>query len=355
MKTNRIAIDVSPLYNQSSQRGIGYFAKNLIDALQKQVKNNPDFKTYQINLIKTAPTKKYDLIHYPFFDPFNITLPVRSNTPTIVSVYDLMPRQFKKHFPVGVKGEIKWLIQKSRLKRVDFLITCSHYSKHIIKDIITYPEDRIYVTYGAADPSFRVIKNKSRLKAIQKKYNLPKKFVLYVGDINWNKNIPGLVKACLSNKYPLVIVGAAATQKFVPNHPWTQDLLYLQSQKNKNIVLTGFVSDQDLPYIYNLATLYCQPSFAEGFGLPLVQAMACGCPVAFSQETSVPEVMDHNGQMFNPYSQKSLKKALKILWTSNQLRKHYRKSGLNRAKFFSWPQTAIQTLSVYQVALLNEK
>ena len=196
------------------------------------------------------------------------------------------------------------------------------------------------------------------MASLRQKYKLPPKFILYVGDINWNKNIPTLVNVCIKLDYPLVIVGSAATQKSVPIHSWTKDLRWLQSQAiHPLITLTGFVPDQDLPTLYNLATLYCQPSFAEGFGLPLVQAMACGCPIVYSQETSLPEIMSsNNGQKFNPSSSKSLQHALRKLWTNQRLRRQYVKKGLKRAKHFDWSQTAKQTLIAYQVALMqNEK
>lgn len=358
MKAVKIAIDISPLIDANSQRGVGYFAKNLVPALQQEIKTNPDYQNWSLSLVKKTPPSdtNYDLIHYPFFDPFHLTLPTKKSTPTIITIYDLMPRQFKKHYPVGARGEIKWLIQRHRAQKTDLIITSSHYSKHIIKDILHYPEDKIYVTHGAANSSFRPIKNLSKLKKVRQKYKLPNKFILYVGDINWNKNIPTLVKACQKLKYPLVIVGGAATKKNIPIHPWTKDLHWLQSQiPHPLIILTGFVPDQDLPVIFNLATTYCQPSFAEGFGLVLVQAMACACPVTFSQEASVPEIMDYNGQMFNPYSQKSLQNALKKLWTNSKLRHQYIKKGLKRAKHFSWSLTAKQTLAVYQVALLQNE
>ena len=353
----KIAIDVSPLYDGNAARGIGYFTSRLVPALQQVIKTDPEYKNWQLDLIKNSKLKikNYNLIHYPFFDPFKKTLKINS-IPTIVTVYDLIPRQFKKHFPVGLKGELNWFYQKHQLKKSDLIITCSHYSKYVINGLTNYPTDCIYVTPGAADPSFKIIQDQNYLKQIVQKYHLPEKFILYVGDINWNKNIPNLVKACFKLNYPLVIVGSAAVQKNVPDHPWTTDLRWLQSQtKNPLLTLTGFVPDTDLPAIFNLATLYCQPSYAEGFGLPLVQAMASACPTVFSRETSLPEVSDYSGLMFNPYNPNSLAHALKKLWHDQKLRQTFIKKGLARAKHFSWNLTARQTLAVYQVALLSHE
>lgn len=360
-KKIKIAIDISPTQDANAVRGVGYYTSNLVSALQKEIKTNSSYKNYQIDLVTNTndlQSNHYDLIHYPYFDPFKLTLPKKDQTPIIVTVHDLIPRQFKKYFPVGIKGEIKWLIQKHRLLQVDKILTVSNYSKNIINKITKYKLNNIFVTHLAADPSFKISSNTKKLKEIQKKYKLPSKFILFVGDINWNKNIPTLVKACLKLNFPLVIVGSAATKK-VPNHPWTQDVIWLQSiyqqSKTNDLILTGFVPDEDLPLIYNLATIYCQPSYAEGFGLPLVQSMQSGCPVVYSQDSCLEEIMDGNGLKFNPHSQKDLEKSLKKFWGDKNLRQKYVKLGLTRAKNFNWQNTAIQTLALYYLTLLDEK
>ena len=359
----KIAIDISPLNNGNSVRGVGYYTKNLVAALQREVSTNPGFKNFQIDLIENSTnlqSKSYDLIHYPYFDPFFLTLPFKSNIPTIISMHDLIPLELKNMYPVGIKGWLKWQFQRYKARQANYIITISHYSKYIISDLLHYPVDKIYVTYLAADNSFKKIKDSKKLSSIKKKYNLPSKFVLYLGDINRNKNIPTLVESCLKLKYPLVIVGSSATEK-VDDHPWTKDLIWLQSQAQEHestselLLLLGYVPNDDLPSIFNLATIYCQPSYSEGFGLPLVQAMQSGLPVVYSQASSLPEVMDYNGESFDPYQSDDLTRALKKLWTNPKLLSQYSKSGLARAKIFSWRNVALQTLAVYQLALLNEK
>jgi len=361
-KKIKIAIDISPTRDTNAVRGVGYYTSNLVSALQKETKTNLLYKNYQIDLITNIndlQSNIYDLIHYPYFDPFKLTLPKKTKIPTIVTVHDLIPRQFKSHFPVGIKGEIKWLIQKHRLLKINKILTVSNYSKNIINKITKYKLNNIFVTHLAADPSFKVSLNTQKLKEIQKKYRLPSKFILFVGDINWNKNIPTLVKACLKLNYPLVIVGSAATKKDIPNHPWTKDIIWLRSiyqqTKTNNLILTGFVPDEDLPFIYNLATIYCQPSYAEGFGLPLIQAMQSGCPIIYSKESCLDEIMNGNGLKFNPYSQNDLEKSIKKFWGNKNLRQKYVKLGLTRAKDFNWHQTALQTLALYNLTLLDEK
>lgn len=363
IKKIKIAIDISPTIDGNSIRGVGYYTNQLVNSLKNEVVTNSEYKNYQINLItnsKKLLSNTYDLIHYPYFDPFKLTLPRNKDTPYIVTVHDLIPLQFKNHFPVGIKGKIKWLIQKNNLKYAKKIITVSHYSKSIINQIIKYPLPQIFVTYEGADSNFKKTNDLNKLKEIQKKYNLPNKFVLYVGDINWNKNIPNLVRACLKNKYQLVIVGSAAVNKNVPIHPWTKNLRWLQSkalklQRSQKIILTGFVPDQDLPLIFNLATIYCQPSFAEGFGLPLVQAMQSGCSIAYSQDTCLPEIMDNVGFSFNPRSISDIATTLKKLWLDSKIRDKQQFLGIKRAKMFNWKSTAKQTLKVYKSVLSYEK
>ena len=361
-KKIKIAIDISPTNDGNAVRGVGYYTNQLVKSLQDEVSINPKYKNWSIDLISnpSVDLKNYDLVHYPYFDPFKLTLPKNNKIPSIVTVHDLIPLQFKNHFPAGFKGKVKWLIQKNHLKYAKKIITVSNYSKYIINQITKYPLSQIFVTHLGADNSFKKINDSKKLSEIKNKYNLPNKFVLYVGDINWNKNIPSLVKACLKNKYPLVIVGSTAVKKDVPNHPWTKDLRWLQTkaskpQHSKALILTGFVADEDLPLIYNLSTIYCQPSFAEGFGLPLVQAMQCGVCIAYSQDTCLPEIMDNVGLCFNPRSVSDIASALKKLWLDNKYRQKQQLLGIKRAKIFNWKFTAKQTLVVYNLVLFHEK
>ncbi len=358
MEKIKIAIDISPTINANSVRGVGYYTKNLIDTLQKEISTNPLYKNWTIDLIKNTSdlkAKNYNLVHYPYFDPFQLTLPHNSK-PTVVTVHDLIPIQFKSHFPVGFKGWFKWQIQKSHLRHVSRIITVSEYSKNIISQLIHFPLSKITATYLAADSQFKPVSDKKLLDSIKNKYHLPEKFVLFVGDINWNKNVPNLVKACKKTRLPLVIVGSAAVQKDVPDHPWTTDLRWLQkqTQKNNKLICTGFVPDSDLNIIYNLATVYCQPSFAEGFGLPLVQAMQSGCPVAHGFHTSPPEVMGGVGLSFNPRSVEDICLVLKKYWKNPQLRRSQKILGLSRAKKFKWSKTAQKTLALYSSLISHE-
>ena len=350
---SKIAIDVSPLNDGNSVRGIGYYTKSLVSAIKQEIGSNPTYKDFKIDLItdNSHLSTDYDLIHYPYFDPFKLTLP-SPKIPYIVTCHDLIPIEYKTHFPVGIKGELKWLIQKYRLQKSKYIICPSHSAKYQILDYLNYPADKIFTIYEAASPDFKKLNNTKYLKKIKDKYNLPDNFIFYVGDINWNKNIPSLIKACLKLNYNLVIGGHAATSK-APIHPWTKDLIWVQSQTSPLIHKIGYIPDEDLPAFYNLAKIYCLPSFSEGFGLAPLQSMQCGIPVCYADIPCLQEIIDYNGDFFDPHSVKSLSASLKRVWTSKTLQKKYSHLGLKRAKIFNWQYAAIQTLSVYQLALLH--
>lgn len=321
----KVAIIGSPLLDDNKTRGVGFYTKHLIESLKTQEN------------IKLVDIDNADIIHYPFFDPFATTLKIFKK-PTIVTVHDLIPIQFKKHFPVGIKGTINWWIQLYNLHRATAIITVSEYSKKVIHQITKIALDKIYVTYLAADNLSKPIKDEKLLKTVKEKYNLPDKFILYVGDINWNKNVPALAKICKELNYPLVIAGSSAVKTNTPIHPWTKDLIEIQNDSYPQKI--GYVPDDELSIIYNLATIYCQPSHAEGFGLPPLQAMACACPVIVNMATSLPEVVEEAALDFT-------KSNFQNLWNNKSTRDKYVQLGLSQAKKFNWHLTAQKTMEIY--------
>ncbi len=346
----KILIDISPIRSKSKKRGIGFYTKHLVASLRKYDKAN----TYQLFIGKEKIPPKTDLVHYPYFDFFYLTLPLVKKTKTIVTVHDATPLVFPKKFPKGIKGLIKYKIQKTSLKRTDAVITDSHCSKRDIVKFLDYPKEKIFVIPLAPSENFKRIKDQSQLEAVRKKYKLPKKFILYVGDANWNKNLLNLTKACRKLKIPLVLVGQTfILKKFNRSHFENQSLVEVQKQikKHKNIFAPGFVKAKDLVLLYNLATVYCQPSYYEGFGLPVLEAMRCGCPVVCSQTPSLPEVAGDAAYYFNPYSKNSLCKSLKKCLDDKNLARKLSILGEKQAKKFSLRKTALETSRVYQKVL----
>jgi glycosyltransferase involved in cell wall biosynthesis len=346
----KVAFNTSSLTSAHKTRGIGFYTQRLYRALENLSRSA---KLQLIKFDQKIPSQA-DLVHYPAFTLFHPFphIPLRSGMPIVFTVHDLIPLKFPRHFPLGLKGRLKWLRQKNRLKKAAAIITDSKASK---KDIIKYvgiAEDKITVIHLAADPIFTVVNNQARLDQIKKQYHLPEKFVLYVGDLNWNKNILFLTKACFELNYPLVVIGKqAVSDNYDKHHPENKALVEFQKlavDHPQKILRLGFIPTNDLVAIYNLAVCLAQPSHAEGFGLPALEAMACGCPVIASQATSLAEIAGSAALLINPNKKQQLTKALQSCWQSQTLRQKLIRVGLKQVQQFSWDKTAQETLKVYQ-------
>ncbi len=346
-----IAVDVSPLIDARNLahrvRGTGFYIENLKKSLLQYYPDNQyTFFTRGENLPKDT-----DLVHYPYFEPFFLTLPIYKKYKTIVTVHDLTPLAFPKFFPRGIKGELKWQLQKAALSSADAVITDSFSSK---KDIVKYvgiPERKIHVIYLAAGEAFKRLKIENLKLKISKKYSLPENFLLYVGDVTWNKNLPRLIEAVKRIKVPLVMVGKALTNfDFDKDNLWNQDRTRVEKlvEKDKNILRLGFIPTSDLVMIYNLATVFVMPSLYEGFGLPILEAMSCGCPVVTTKEGSIPEIASNTVFYVNAYDPDSIGEGIRTMYENKKLREEYSKKGLIQAKKFSWKKTAEETFNVYK-------
>ena len=192
---------------------------------------------------------------------------------------------------------------------------------------------------------------------IKKKYSLPNKFILYVGDATWNKNLPRLIEAAKSMKIPLVMVGKALIDKgFDRDNPWNQDLVRVEKliEKDRNILRLGFISTGDLVMIYNLATVFAMPSLYEGFGLPILEAMSCGCPVVTTKEGSIPEIAGNAAFYVDAYDINSISNGIKKMLTDDTLGYGLSKKGILQAKKFSWKKTAKETFSMYEKIVIGK-
>lgn len=344
----KVAIDVSPLKTAHRFRGIGVYAQNLTEALKKHSDAN-----FQVELVEKGKISgDTDLIHYPYFDLFWMTLPLIKKKKTVVTVHDVIPLIFPDEYPPGIKGKVKFQIQKLSLRGVRAVICDSESSKKDIFSYLNYPKEKTFVVYLAPSDKFRPLEPKTQnLKLIIRKYSLPNRFVLYVGDVNYNKNVLGLVKACKNIKSPLVIVGKQAAQgEFDQAHIENQPLVQLIKQygKDPQVLRLGYVPDEDLVGLYNLATVYCQPSFYEGFGLPVLEAMASGTPVVTSNQSSLPEIVGRAVVMIDPYDTNDLANGLTVAIEDEDLREDLIQRGLNQVKKFSWEKTAGETYQVYR-------
>lgn len=365
----KVAFDLSPLYSGHKLRGIGFYTQRLVTAMKPLVKEQTGLELELVKLTDKLRFIQADLIHYPYFSPFFLTLPSRPLAPSVVTIHDLIPVKYPENFPPGLRGKLRWQRQKSRLKKIKAVITDSLLWQKEIAQLTGFPKEKIFVVPLSAGSEFKVVDKKESAR-IKQKYQLPEVFVLYVGDVNWNKNISGLIKAFKQiftsevppcrrqdssiSKVKLVLVGKAFLDKSLKE---TKEILQLIKKLNlvNQIKLLGYVPTRDLVRIYNLAAVYCQPSFDEGFGLPILEAMACGCPVVAAKAGSLPEVCGQAAVMVNPQNSQLMAEGLKKLIIDKKARDEWRKKGFARAKSFSWEKTALQTIHVYQKVLANAK
>jgi len=344
----KIAICTSPLSSASQTRGVGAYTRELLSALRSRYPNDEflDIPGYPYRV-------QSDLVHYPFFDPYFLTLPSSFSRPTVITIHDLIPLKYPTHFPVGLRGRFKWYLQSRRARAAQAILTDSASSAADIHKLLRIPSDRVHVIPLASATARTTYTLNSKLS---KQYSLPEQFILYVGDLNWNKNVPGLINAFARlkrNNIHLVLVGKVFSDRpHIPEFKGVESAIE-QSGKSQLINLVGYVPRHHLGAIYHQATLYCQPSWDEGFGLPLLEAMKAGCPVLSSTAGSLPEVGGKAVAYFNPREPDSLVSELKYLLNNPDRRQELSLLGIARAKEFSWAKTAELTWAVYNQVLAN--
>lgn len=350
----KVAINVFPLKSAHKDRGIGYYTKNLTEYLKKdetiQVEEFTD-----LNKVKNA-----DIVHYPWFDLYFHTLPFRKIFPTVVTIHDVIPLIFKKHYPVGLKGRINLALQKISLGNCKHIITDSEISKKDISIYLKIQNEKISVIPLAADRDYK-IQNDTKLLHIKRKYHLPDQFLLYVGDVNWIKNIPFLIegfnrilKGTANPGLKLVLVGGVFLKRVENiNHPELESLKLVNRLISKfsledKVIRPGNLEKQELISFYNLATVYVQPSLYEGFGIPVLEAFACGTPVVCSNSGSLPEIGGDAAIYFSPDKIDQFVAIIIDLLQNKSLQSKLSKLGLSRAEKFTWEKTARLTKQVYE-------
>jgi glycosyltransferase involved in cell wall biosynthesis len=212
---------------------------------------------------------------------------------------------------------------------------------------------KIQTALLGVDPTFRKIDDTGQLQRIRAKYQLPEHFILYVGLVEPRKNLPGLINSYKDLvgegiNHDLVIVGRSG---------WSSRAVFSQVEAlglNQRVRFTGYVDQHDLPLVYNLASLFVYPTRYEGFGLPVLEALACGTPVITTNASSLPEIVGDAGILIPPDDAGALLKAMHRVLEDPELMTELSARGMKRAKGFTWERTALQTRQVYrQLCELN--
>lgn len=287
--------------------------------------------------------KEYDLLHEPNYIPWKFS------GPTVVTVADMSYRICPQFHPRRRVMLMKSL--EGRIKAAKHIITISENARREIHEILNIPEERITVTPLGVDSGYHPMElSEEEICQLRDRYQLPDRFFLYVGAIEPRKNLQRLVEAFnvwrrqpengdLDHK--LVMTGGKG---------WLYGDIFKRIQElglQDQIVFTGYVPEEDLPRIYNLAQALVYPSLYEGFGLPPLEAMACGTPVISSNCSSIPEVVGESGLLVDPLSVEELSAALQQVSQSSALRQELSQRGLQRARHFTWENCARLTMQVY--------
>lgn len=296
----------------------------------------------QINFPLQALKSKVDILHQPCF-----SAPIFYPGKIVVTVHDIISILYPKNMPFASRTFFsRWMPFSYR--KADKIIADSEHTKKDIIKLLKIPDEKIRVIYLAANDDFRPIKDRKKIDDVCEKYGICDNFLLHVGTIEPRKNLEFLVRAYARarkdglKKYKLVITGKKG---------WYYEGLFRLIQEfdlEKEVVFTGYVAEEDMPAIYNAASLLVFPSKYEGFGLPPLEAMACGAPVISSDSSSLPEVIGEAGMLLPISNEKAWASAINKVIFSPSLREKMRRDGLDRAKKFSWRKCAKETIKIYE-------
>jgi glycosyltransferase involved in cell wall biosynthesis len=296
----------------------------------------------QFKLPRLLPQSEVDVCHF-----MNNSAPLRCPTPYAITIHDASLFRFHQYHPRSRLLALRLLLPQVA-RRAQAVITISEASRQDLINILHLSPEKVHMIHIAASPDFRPVQDQQQRTRLQQKYHLPPRFVLFVGTIEPRKNLLRLIAAFgqMQRDHPdchLVLVGPkgwlmnGALDKETAAAKLTGKVHYL-----------GIVPQADLPGIYSLATLFAFPSLHEGFGLPLLEAMACGTAVLTSNCSSMPEVSGSAAYLVDPNSVASIAEGLNYLLNSAAQREWFIEQGLARARQFSWERTAQQTAVIYE-------
>jgi glycosyltransferase involved in cell wall biosynthesis len=372
-----IAIDYTSALKQSG--GIGRYTRGLITTLARLDSSNrytllvtpdappddlhyfqayPNFnhKRYPLperwltigwhRLFLPAPVEWFagpiDLFHSP-----NFILPPIKQAKTLLTVHDL---SFIRHPQGAVDSLRRWLekVVPRSLARADHILADSASTRQDLIELFNLSPELITVVGAGVEERFQPVTAPDRLAAVRRRYHLPPDdpLILSLGTLEPRKNFTGLIKAYSESpvraSHHLVIAGGKG---------WLYDDIFATaaaSPVSERIHFTGFVADADLPALYSLADIFAYPSHYEGFGIPVIEAMACGTPVVCANNSSLPEVAGQAALQITATDTTALAAALHQLATDASLRQQAIAAGLEQARWFSWPAAARRLLAVYQ-------
>ena len=283
-------------------------------------------------------------------------LPAAWFGPSVVTVLDLSFILFPERFRPMNRFYLHTFTRLSA-RRADRVIAISENTRRDAVRLLGLDEHKVQVVHCGVDTSFRPL-DAEIIEEYRRKQGLPEQFILFVGTLEPRKNVVGVIEAyhylmrqwnLADGKLPdLVIAGARG---------WYYEEVYRKVQQlelDSHVHFIGYAPAEDLPLLYNAAEVFVYPSFYEGFGLPVLEAMACGTAVVTSNTSSLPEVIGDAGLALDPHDSERIGKAIQQVLTERDLREHFRTTARRRAAGFTWQRTAQETVAVYRQVMSQE-
>jgi glycosyltransferase involved in cell wall biosynthesis len=287
-----------------------------------------------------------DLLHVQY------TAPPLAPCAVVATIHDLSFEHLPETFNRRSRAQLRLTVRRTA-RLANQVITPSDYSRRDLLETYHLPPERVHVTPLAAAPCFAPVRDEEQRRRTKELYGIAGEYILAVGSIQPRKNLVRLIEAYRdlraarpqANLPQLVLVGKRGWL-----YGETLDAVNRYSI-NDDIRFTGYARETDLPTLYTDALCFVYPSYYEGFGLPVLEAMACGAPVIAGNLTSLPEVVGDAGLLFDPFDGGALTAALARLIDDAKLRRTLRRAGLERARLFNWRETARRTLEIYERAV----
>jgi len=277
---------------------------------------------------------------------------------TSVSLYDLIPYIHRKPYLENSTVELWYEERLDHLRRADLLLAISESSRNEAVDYLNFPPEAAVEVGTAADPQF--VKTRyapATLKQVHRRYGLTKPFVMYTGGIDYRKNIEALIRAyamlpsAIRNEHQLAIVCSVQPAEKVR----LLDLAGESGLAEHEVIMTGFVPEEDLIALYNSCKLFVFPSWHEGFGLPALEAMHCGAPVIGSNRSSLPEVIGLEEALFDPFDDGAIRDSIARGLTDEKFRRRLVRNCEKQAKLFSWDKAACVAIAAMERVAAREE
>lgn len=286
---------------------------------------------------------KLDVFHSPDF-----ALPPVRQARTVLTVHDLSFMRVPECSQPRLRAYLLRVVPAS-VRRADVVLADSESTRNDVIELLGVSPDRVRVLYPGVDECFERVQDIQVLADVRRRYRLPERFVLSVGTLQPRKNLIRLIEA-----YARVRADADIKMVIAGGAGWMYEGIFRRVEElglQSEVYFPGYVADEDLPALYSLAGLFVFPSLYEGFGLPPLEAMACGTPVITSNVSSLPEVVGEAGLMIDPQDVAALANAMKQVLSDPSLRSAMVQRGLAQARRFTWSQAAEELLQVYQEAV----